>query len=387
MEAFIQRWLDSMYWLTILGSGQTLTEIFRIDSIGISLRYVAALFLLACLIVAGGIFSFSQFKCRAVVSSGGITVLMLVMFMIFSGYPFLATNNANIFYLTLATSGLMIVIFRNRVSRHLGVKGFMIATIFFVSPHIYAFGTNGNYWIKGSQVAYFWIMGGLVLLNPLRNNVRSVQGVLPFCCLCLLATTNVVNAAIAKPYRQPQSLREPVYAMRTGEQEHRLQLSRENFLYIRRARQLANEAGFIGGSPTIDLSGHSPGLLLLLGAQPLGQPWMVGAYPGSDALAIGALRTEQCNRIGSAFLIVEPDGPRSLDEQAVLASMGADLTRDFEIIATFNAPAGSNGYAQNRKQWLLRPTRSLLEATRTCKSLRSKISKSSQLPKTTEVTD
>ena len=114
---------------------------------------------------------------------------------------------------------------------------------------------------------------------------------------------------------------------------------------------------------------------------------MVGAYPGSDALAIGALRTEQCNRIGSAFLIVEPDGPRSLDEQAVLASMGADLTRDFEIIATFNAPAGSNGYAQNRKQWLLRPTRSLLEATRTCKSLRSKISKSSQLPKTTEVTD
>ena len=80
--------------------------------------------------------------------------------------------------------------------------------------------------------------------------------------------------------------------------------------------------GFKAGSPLLDLSGMSPGLVYALDGRAIGNAWMIGGYKGSNALARASIAKIPCTDLQSSWLIVEPGGPVSLD---------LSMLKDFEI--------------------------------------------------------
>src|SRR5207249_2409227 len=135
--------------------------------------------------------------------------------------------------------------------------------------------------------------------------------------------------------------------------------------YIADAIDLANQAQFKKGTPMIDLSGHSPGVLYAIGASSTGQAWMIGGYPGSEKLAVETLKKVPCAQISRAWLLAEPTSPNKLSSE-ILTSIGANMATDFEIVGAFNSPVASNSNEVNRVQQLLRPIRNTDVAMASC---------------------
>ena len=241
----------------------------------------------------------------------------------------------------------------------------VLALTFMALPYAYAFGTGVNYWVSGELAGIFWVLAGLVLLAPiaLKRNIISI--LLPLGMAVQMITVALIQSGIESPYRQPQPLRDNDYKIEVGRPGSTLILSKGFGQYLEEAVGVAKKAGFKQGTPMIDLTGQSPGMLYAMGASNIGQPWTVGGYPGSDSLAVAMLNKVTCQKIATAWILIEPDGPRKISPH-ILSSFGVNVATDFEIVGTFKTSEGAGGYKDARVQQLLKPVRSMVDATTAC---------------------
>ena len=244
------------------------------------------------------------------------------------------------------------------------------ALTFLTLPYVYAFGTGMNYWVSGALAGIFWVLAGLVLLNPIAPNRKFPALLLPLGLAVQMITVAIVNSGMESPYRQPQPLRENDYQLEIGRPGSTLVLSKGFGQYFVEAIDVAKQAEFKQGTPMIDLTGQSPGILYAMGATNIGQVWTVGGYPGSDALAVAMLKKVKCQELAAAWLLVEPEGPRKISAE-VLLSFNANLDTDYEIVGTFKTAEGAGGYNAARIQQLLKPVRSVENAMSACSAGRT----------------
>lgn len=235
-----------------------------------------------------------------------------------------------------------------------------LALLLAILPHVYAFGTNGNYWQAAGAAGVFWVAAGLVLLLPALAPGGGLA-LLPLALATQLVTAAVMFDAMQDPYRQPEPLRHNRMAVQFGSPSSNLLLSDDYAAYLESVRKAAGLAGFQPGTPVIDLSGQSPGILYALGARNIGQAWMIGGYPGSGPLAAASLRHVPCEEIGRAWLLAEPGGPRRLSG-AVLQASGLSVERDYSPAGSWHTARGAGGYANPRLQVLMKPLRADAEA-------------------------
>ena len=66
-----------------------------------------------------------------------------------------------------------------KVLKTIAFQQWVIGVFFLVMPHIYAFGTGSNYWKKGSDAAFFWILAAITLLVPLSRKRASLMLLVP----------------------------------------------------------------------------------------------------------------------------------------------------------------------------------------------------------------
>jgi hypothetical protein len=234
---------------------------------------------------------------------------------------------------------------------------------FLVFPFLYAFGTGNNYWLTATQAGFFWILSSIGMLGPLAPKQKSMALFLPLALAGQFITVVVIQNGFEAPYRQPQPLSKNDYKIEIGNPKSLLVISGGFGRYIDSVIRGAREAGFQKGTPMIDLTGQSPGILHALAAKSLGQAWTVGGYPGSDKRAIVMLRRERCEHLASSWLLLAPDGPRRISTQQILMSFGAKLA-DYEVVACFETPEKSGMHH------LLRPVRTPVDAVRSCNRLR-----------------
>jgi hypothetical protein len=232
----------------------------------------------------------------------------------------------------------------------------MLMLTFLALPYVYAFGTNGNYWFSGAVAGIFWVLSGLVFLNPIANNLKFLSLLLPLGLAVQMITVILVQGGIETPYRQPQPLRANKSKLEIGRSGSIVVLSKGFGDYIAEAIDVARKAGFKQGMPMIDLTGQSPGILYAMGASNIGQVWTVGGYPGSEALAVMMLKKVTCRDLAASWLLIEPEGPRKLSSD-ILASFGANMAKDFEVVGRFKTAEGAGGYKEARMQQLLKPIR------------------------------
>ncbi|WP_159947167.1 hypothetical protein [Rhizobium sp. 18065] len=245
-----------------------------------------------------------------------------------------------------------------------------VASLLLITPHMYAFGTNRNYWESGVQAGLFWLLSGFVLLGPVARERSTWAFALPLVLASQALTVMLLQSALEHPYRQPQSIRSQDAIVPIGPQKSQLTVSKDYAFYISNAVLTANGGGFVPGIPVIDLSGQSPTLLYAIGAKNIGAAWLIGGYPGSSKYAKAVLGRVSCEKISEAWLLVEPTGPRSIPTD-LLADLGAAFPQNYQLAASWNTAQGAGGYATSRIQNLYRP-KNPAGTLRLCNSLREK---------------
>ncbi|MCA6112781.1 hypothetical protein [Bradyrhizobium cenepequi] len=255
-----------------------------------------------------------------------------------------------------------------------------LALTFLVLPYLFTLGSNLNYWFAGSQAALFWMLAVVAFLSPLSQQGRSVATLLPLTVLAQLLTATVINTGMLKPWGEVKDVR-AYTAVTPLPGGGKLMLAQSLHDYLATAKAQARAAGLEIGTPVIDLSGRSPGLLYVLETRALGLPWLVGPHdtspahfgqpwpivpsPGSNAAAVEALALENCADLAKAWVLIEPEGPHHLDQASIMASFGARQA-DYVAAAAFDTPINGNDPDVYR-QSLLKPVRPAALAEQFCR--------------------
>ena len=229
-----------------------------------------------------------------------------------------------------------------------------MAILFLLMPHVYAFGTNASYWQSGSSAVIFWLLGGLAIFSEILRVRASWLFLLPIGLATLVITSILLRMSIEQPYRQSEPLRLNASSLEVGAYRSVLILSQSYADYISRAMTVSRTAGFEPGTPIIDLSGQSPGMLYALGGKSIGQAWTLGGYPGSLRLALAAFNRVDCADLVSAWLLVEPKGPTSISS-SLLFEQGLSFPAGYMVVGQWFSPEGAGGNSNRRKQFLYAP--------------------------------
>jgi hypothetical protein len=259
-----------------------------------------------------------------------------------------------IFSVIYALAITAIVVGRLQTFKSITAQQWSIAALFLLMPHIYAFGTNGNYWEAGSSAALFWLLSGLTLLGPMIRNRGTWILALPVAFATQAITATLLQTGLEQPYRQPQPLRLNSSVLEIGPHKSPLILSQKYAEYISIAVSSAHAAGFVPNTPMIDLTGQSPGILYAIGAKSIGQAWMIGGYPGSLRRSQISYLRLRCEDIISSWVLLEPNGPRSIPVE-FMDSLGLRFPDGYERVASWRTAEGAGGYPDRRNQELYRP--------------------------------
>lgn len=247
------------------------------------------------------------------------------------------------------------------------------AFIFLVLPFAYSFGTNHNYWLKAIGAGIFWILAGLVLVVPAMNHQRFKSVVLSLVLASQMMTAALVGYAIEHPYRQPQPLRENDSPVDVGRAGSTLILAESSGRYLAEVMDLVERGSFSRGTPMIDLTGRSPGVLYAMGAKSIGRAWFVGGYPGSHEFATDALKRVACEELAAAWLLAERGTSTAISAE-ILSGFGADLSSDYKVVGTLTraeTPIANGGGFPRTTQQLLKPVRSAETMTTACLAART----------------
>lgn len=359
-----------------MGGGHTLSQILRIDEFQLNQRFKLAVWLVfGSLLVALCSLWASNRKSLYI---GLFT--SIVFFLITAAQALGWVHRASefgqfqgllVFGLVYAVAVATLVLGRIRALVTIRVSQWAIACLFLSMPHIYAFGTNGNYWQAGSAAAIFWLLAGLTLLGPLFRERTSWALALPLALATQAVTATLLQTGFEQPYRQTQPLRLNVSTIEIGHQKSALVLSEGYAAYIESAVASAREAGFESTTPLIDLTGQSPGILYAMGAENIGQAWIIGGYPGSLGLAEASLSRASCKRIAASWVLFERDGPRSIPTE-VMRRLGADFPGAYKRVGMWQTAVGAGGYTARRTQEFYKPIKKQ-ETLMTCQTLRAKV--------------
>lgn len=372
---FLKRIEDAVELARLLGGGHTFLQFFRLDEFQLSWQNkrvlyasIAIIYLLGSLYQTDNPFAayFSQFAFLAGIVFGFAVMFNLIDFS-FHVDSFEALLVFAIPYATILI-GFSAYRFAGLVS--ISSHQWVLFVYFLALPYVYAFGTNNNYYFSEPHVGFFWIISGLIFLAPLLNASKVLTALIPIGIAAQIFTIVLLNPGIQNPYRQSESLVKNNVRTLIGERKSELILSGGFSQYLTGAITLVGHNGFEKGTPVVDLSGQSPGLLYAIGAKSVAQAWMIGGYPGSNTIAEKMLARASCEDLAVAWILVEPQGPRKLSEE-LLKKFGANLVADYQSIGSLNAPAGAGGYSEIRQQLIFRPVRPKNLAIDACNTTRS----------------
>lgn len=375
VQGFVQRLQVGLEFSGLLGGGHSLGHIIRMDGFRLSAVEIAFFIVIACVSYgAGWLVAAHQSRVKV-----GVAVVMLLMAGVtlsiswgwmHPGTGFGDYQGVLVGAVTLAAAVLGLKM-RRRAPQTGWPRPYIAQFILLIAlPYAYAFGSNGNYWKVGCAAAVFWLVSGLWILVPAIQERGLWRVFLPFALVTQLVVALLLHKGLENPYRQDQPLWLNTHETEIGRKGATVRLSDGYGTYVERAMEAARSAGFTPGTPVIDLSGQSPGVLYAMRAESIGQAWMIGGYPGSLRLTGAALRRVDCARVVGAWVLHEPDGPRSIPAR-LTSEWGGDIRRHYEEVAQWRTAEGAGGYPNARVQILLKPTRDLAAAVAACEAART----------------
>jgi len=370
---FIQRILEALTLSGHVDSGHSFAEIFRVGDYTLTDYEQSLLIFASFYIFLATYLLISPHRLR-LLAGVTLTVLPVLMVVAVTSDKFQLHHGLgyfqNLLVWAVLFSAIATYVLHTRVaSPHLRSTHALTTILLLGMPYIYAFGSNGNYWWVGGFAAIFWLTGALFGLGPLIRKHNSALVLLPTLLVAQAITAMLVQSGVERPYRQTQPLRANSHAIEVGSPGSQVLLAEPNGAFLAEAMSMTRDAGFEAGTPMIDLTGRSPGILYLLKAENIGQAWTMGGYPGSLDLAVAALRRVPCDKLAVAWLLQEEKGLGRISPE-LLGHFGAKVKRDYVEVARWITSRGAGGH-RSYEQALLKPTRSNEQATAACERSKS----------------
>lgn len=373
---FGNRILQGLQLPALNESGHSIKEIFRIDELRLTHNMKMQTAMLTCAAVLLGYLTYSSSNYAKIISISCIGLIGIsVLYVTGRGVNWTSDQSANpsLLFIGLPLGSLLLISFllgsrkeECRASPHLTFSALLLVT-----PYIYAFGTDNNYWQQSADAALFWLLAILALFAGFIPPKKAFPITVTYTLLAQLAVATILQHPMQHPYRQPEPLKGDTHSVTLVGQSGTLKLSEGYARYVIQAQRVAAGEGFTRESYILDLTGQSPGLLFALGALGVGQAWTLGGYPGSEKRAKASLTSVNCQDLANAWLLIEPEGPLSLSS-TIIKHFGSDLDHDYRLVGSWQTARGAGGYQQQRKQNFYKPSRPEVTAAN-CEALREAV--------------
>lgn len=381
---FIDRLRGGFQQAMLLGGGHNVGRLFRIDEL--SLGQTATTLLTASTVIFFIVAYLPQIKVRIFAQTWHVFALALgvpIFFMAFGIYHTVIVagsfQHLLIWSVPFAAILLGFSLSRFKGLAHINRSQWALTIVLSMLPYSFALGTSNNYWYFSGMVGVFWVIAGIIFLCSSSTDRNLTCSLIALGLATQLVTATQIMSGMEGPYYQPMPLRKMDYRVELGTKKAGLVLAESFGRYISDAIKLADKAQFRSGTPMIDLTGHSPGVLFSIGAVNTGLPWIIGdysknsgfAYSGSETNAVAALTATSCEELANAWILIEPDGPVKLSSK-ILSSYGADVSRDFEVAGSFETEPIVGGFTPKQTQYMLKPIRSQDAAMKACMDTKAK---------------
>jgi hypothetical protein len=216
------------------------------------------------------------------------------------------------------------------------LEAFWIVVFVLMVTFAYAFGSGNILMRQASGAFVFFISASISLLYFVcKLNPRSVISQI-FCCMVAMGVLLVFQGAMSNPYRATAIVEQTV-KVTVGQGASVIYVDLNTKEYIEGLKGDAIKAGWVIGTPLIDLTGGSPGAAYILGAIAPGTPWLLGSYPGSDVFAKTALGYVEKKILDSAWVLTSPEGVRRISV-TILKELDVPFPEGFACVGGITSP-------------------------------------------------
>jgi hypothetical protein len=179
----------------------------------------------------------------------------------------------------------------------------------------------------------------MLLLLIAHRFASGRREVFPLAVVSVLALTGGgLWRALSLPYRLDGPIWTQTSAVTIGNEHATVLVSPHMQHFIDDLLSVAAGEGLRSRTPILDLTGESPGISYILGARPLGTPWLLGGYPFSERVARWIISHTDRERMASAW-ILSGDGPVAFRPDFT-DSVELDLANNYDLVAEMVHPVG-----------------------------------------------
>jgi hypothetical protein len=201
-------------------------------------------------------------------------------------------------------------LWKSRFSRLNNKRGYALLFIVICGTIATKIGTNNRF--VESTFGSFEIYGILIIfIVSFLNGQNST-----FSYIYLSAWTIVLGLIfynrLNSPYRLASTIFDQKFEVHITSQKDTLFVSKNNLEWIKSLRALASKGGWKIGGNLIDLTGGTPGAVLLLAGHSPASPWFFGGYRGSIDYTRAALSLSDCEKLKSSWILTTEDGKRRI---------------------------------------------------------------------------
>lgn len=223
----------------------------------------------------------------------------------------------------------------------------IVALTLFSFPFVYSFGTRSLISTHSFGVLIFlfaiWMYSFNILLREYAYK-KYIIGL--FSLLMAIMTTIVIYSAFTKPNRLIDMRQQDTDVFFHGV-DGAIKVDKKTAKYVNDLKDIANEHGWKEKNLLIDLTGATPGALVILNANIVGSPWLSGGFPGS-ANYIKAFIKLSGENPSNSWILTAPNGKRSVSV-SVLSDGDYDFNEKYQLVGKL-----STGY-RNELQFLWKP--------------------------------
>ena len=235
-------------------------------------------------------------------------------------------------------------------------------------PMLYAAGSNNNYWVSSQSAVVLSVLGTVFLFLKVSGvGIYTFTKLASFLFLVQVFTLLQLLQATENPYRQDKLDLKGTVKLAVPNDGQVLWVSKQLGQEIDKLRIDLMKQDFVKGSPMLDLTGRSPGLIFAVEGASLGAAWHLGGYPGSENYFIHTIEEIDCSILASAWIIAESESSLAISPR-VLSKFGAQFPTDYEEVSRFSYSPGESEPSVSGYRSIYKPSRQNIVANK-CKEL------------------
>ncbi len=228
----------------------------------------------------------------------------------------------------------------------------MLYTFLLLLTISFAYGSSNEILRQFSGASYFFMLGifyiSAWMINRHANNVLInlivLAGAINLLCLFLHGYDN--------PYRLVGNIGNQKSSITLLPSSGTLYVDKKTANYVNSLKSQALAAGWLPNTPLIDMTGATPGALVILNARILGKAWLLGGYSGSNKFASMALKSVSIDLLEKAWVLTSVykaqetpvDGRQALDSH-VLNALHLSFPNNYTLVGEYKT-----GYRHETQQ-------------------------------------